>query len=102
MAAWNPSAVAATAPIANPFVSVKDRLPTVVCAARVVTLLPGWASEMPVPAERPAVVAVTAPAVWVMAPLVVRRNVPVPSVTLLPRLMPPLPATTPRSRLLLT
>ena len=59
-------------------------------------LFPGCASEIPVAADRPTVPAVMAPAVCVMAPLVVKRNVPVPSVKLLPTSMPPDPLATPK------
>ena len=96
MAGWKPSAVAPTLPMVKPIVSVKARLPAVVCPASAVTLLVGCVSVMPVPADRPTVLAVTLPAVWVIAPVVVNRNAPVPSVRLLPTAMPPEPLRTPR------
>ena len=63
IAGWKPSVVAPTAPIVKPFVSVKAMLPDVVWAASVVTSFKGCESVMPVPADRPAVLAVTVPAV---------------------------------------
>ena len=95
-AGWNPSAVAVTAPIVNPLLFVKVRLPAAVRAASVATSLRGCANVIPLAAETPAVSAMRVPAVCEIAPVVVNRKVPVPSVMSCPMVMPPVPPVTPR------